>query len=74
MRFNNHELAILARQESSRFEKEGFLFMKLKQEKLFKKGEGNCLLRLNCISFQLFINKYSYTNSYAYIYLKLLSN
>ena len=40
MRFNNHELAILAKQESSRFEKEGCLFMKLKQDKLFKKGEG----------------------------------
>ena len=40
MRFNSRELAVLAQQDSSRFEKEGCLFMKLKQDKLFKKGEG----------------------------------
>lgn len=40
MRFNSYELALLARQDSSMFEKEGCLFMKLKQDKLFKKGEA----------------------------------
>ncbi|XP_052794474.1 inositol polyphosphate-4-phosphatase type I A-like isoform X2 [Mya arenaria] len=40
MRFNSKELAVLAQQDSSKFDKEGTLFMKQKNDKLFKKGEA----------------------------------
>jgi len=40
MRFNSKELAVLAQQDGSKFDKEGTLFMKQKNDKLFKKGEG----------------------------------
>ena len=39
LRYNAHELAILARKASSCFDKEGPLLMKDKQEGLFRKGE-----------------------------------
>ena len=40
MRFNSRELAFLAQQPANRFDKEGILFIKEKQEGLFRKGEG----------------------------------
>ncbi|XP_053400019.1 inositol polyphosphate-4-phosphatase type I A-like isoform X2 [Mercenaria mercenaria] len=40
MRFNNKELAFLAQQTSSCYDKEGFLYIKQKNDKLFKKGEA----------------------------------
>ena len=39
MRFNKTELAFLARQDSSHFDKDGLLYFKQKSEKLLKKGE-----------------------------------
>ncbi|OWF44824.1 type I inositol 3,4-bisphosphate 4-phosphatase-like isoform X2 [Mizuhopecten yessoensis] len=41
MRFNSKELSFLAHQPSSRFSKEGVLWMKDKHDGLFKKGEVN---------------------------------
>ncbi|KAL4230048.1 Type I inositol 3 [Mactra antiquata] len=40
MRFNHKELAFLAQQDSSKFDREGSLFIKQKHDKLFKKGEA----------------------------------
>ena len=52
MRFNAKELTCLACQSSDQFDKEGVLFVKERQEGLFRKGEGcfGCLL----ISFILY--------------------
>jgi len=43
MRFNAKELTCLACQSSDQFDKEGVLFVKERQEGLFRKGEGCCL-------------------------------
>jgi len=40
MRFNGKELTCLAYQSSDQFDKEGVLFVKERQEGLFRKGEG----------------------------------
>ena len=40
MRFNHRELTILAQQKAGRFDKEGILQIKEKQDGLFRKGEG----------------------------------
>ena len=40
MRFNAKELSLIACQPRERFDKEGVLFVKEKQEGLFRKGEG----------------------------------
>lgn len=40
MRFNSRELAYLAQEPRDRFDKEGLLQIKEKQEGLFRKGEG----------------------------------
>jgi len=44
MRFNSRELSCLARQTSDRFDKEGILFAKERQEGIFRKSEGLPLL------------------------------
>ena len=53
MRFNSKELSIIACQPRERFDKEGVLLIKEKQEGLFRKGEGmeayNKLIIINCI-------------------------
>ena len=40
MKFNKAEVALLASQPSSKFEKEGVLFVREKQEGFFKRNEG----------------------------------
>lgn len=40
MRFNSRELSCLAHQNSGRFDKEGVLFAKERQEGIFRKSEG----------------------------------
>jgi hypothetical protein len=40
MRFNSKELSTIACQPRERFDKEGVLLVKEKQEGLFRKGEG----------------------------------
>ncbi|XP_060565796.1 inositol polyphosphate-4-phosphatase type I A-like isoform X2 [Ruditapes philippinarum] len=40
MRFNSKELAYLGQQASNNYDREGFLFIKQKNDKLFKKGEA----------------------------------
>ena len=40
MRFNSKEVAYLGQQASNNYDREGFLFIKQKNDKLFKKGEG----------------------------------
>ena len=40
MRFNSRELAALAQQDNHKFDKEGVLLIKEKQEGIFRKGEG----------------------------------
>jgi len=40
MRFNSKELACLAGQTSDHFDKEGVLFVKERQDGLFRKSEG----------------------------------
>jgi len=45
MRFNAKELACLACQTSDQYDKEGVLFVKERQEGLFRKGEG-CIASL----------------------------
>ena len=40
MRFNGRELASIAQQPDTKFDKEGILLIKEKQEGLFRKGEG----------------------------------
>jgi hypothetical protein len=44
MRFNSKELAYLGQQASNNYDREGFLFIKQKNDKLFKKGEGIIIL------------------------------
>ena len=40
MKFNKAEVALLASQPSCKFEKEGVLFVREKQEGFFKRNEG----------------------------------
>ena len=40
MKFNKAEIALLANQPSHKFDKEGVLFVREKQEGFFKKNEG----------------------------------
>ncbi|WAQ98798.1 INP4A-like protein [Mya arenaria] len=62
MRFNSKELAVLAQQDSSKFDKEGTLFMKQKNDKLFKKGEG--VLVLERCAVELDVNE---QNSFSFV-------
>ena len=58
MRFNAKELTCLACQSSDQFDKEGVLFVKERQEGLFRKGEG-------CICyFLLGFNFFCYVQNY----------
>ena len=45
MRFNSRELAALAQQDKNKFDKEGVLLIKERQEGLFRKGECKLLTR-----------------------------
>ena len=40
MKFNKAEIALLAAQPSNKFQKEGVLLMREKQEKFYKRNEG----------------------------------
>ena len=40
MKFNKSEIALLAAQPSNKFQKEGVLLMREKQEKFYKRNEG----------------------------------
>ena len=50
MRCNNKELCHLAHLPEHNFDKEGILFLKEKQEGLFKKGEGSYSIIFTCLS------------------------
>ena len=57
MKFNKAEIALLANQPSHKFDKEGVLFVREKQEGFFKKNEGKArIVHLldNFLSFCLF--------------------
>ena len=53
MRFNSRELAVLAQQESHKFDKDGVLLIKEKQEGIFRKGEGNVQRVIHALIFQI---------------------
>ena len=49
MRFNKQELETLATQPSSKFEKEGVLYIRERQESFFRKSESKWLKLLLCV-------------------------
>lgn len=46
MRFNKQELITLATQPSTKFEKEGILYIRERQEGFFRKSESKYLLHI----------------------------
>ena len=61
MKFNKAEIALLANQPSHKFDKEGVLFVREKQEGFFKKNEGKQELVICWIIFFPFLYFFLYS-------------
>ena len=61
MKFNKAEIALLANQPSHKFDKEGVLFVREKQEGFFKKNEGKQELAICWIIFFPFLYFFLYS-------------